>query len=506
MSRFLCLAVVVFAMTLTVAAAQVAAPEKPSVFDAMAKELLARLEPPRPKKHGVVAKLIDKYKKWKGIGGPPRVAVWPFDREPVPIPKLLARSWNEALLDALVKGGSGSLRFMTRTDFTTLIKEVEGMDLFGKINNPVAAVVGKAKVDVLIIGKMLAADGGVNLSYRAVDMGGEILATSGSHFMALDFAAIGAAEDSLTIDAAIDAATAHFAALGPKLKRLRVHGLLFAESGVQTSFGRYFVERFADALQMKMDNVLSGSSLQVIDAAITPAQVKKLRGMNVTAKGVDSMLAGDQVGDYLLTGSYWDLGRHVQLRLAIRNGKGQGLAWNRRIHKTSIPPGLILVPETSGKSAAAGDNHGYGPIGLELTSNKGHNPVFRLGEKMVLFIYASEDVFLHCFYKQANGKTMKIFPNRYLKNNRIAGRAQFHIPSPEMPFDFTVSPPAGEERLRCFALDRDVAASLPPEVAANDQALIPAAIADRLTRIYRDIADTRMSEVVMAVTAMDKGP
>ena len=500
MSRFLCLAAIVFAMTLTVAAAQVAAPEKPSVFDAMAKELLARLEPPRPKKHGFVGKLIDKYKKWKGIGGPPRVAVWPFDREPVPIPKLLARSWNEALLDALVKGGSGYLRFMTRADFATLIKEVEGMDLFGKIDNPVAAVVGKAKVDVLIIGKMLAADGGVNLSYRAVDMGGEILATSGSHFMALDFAAIGAAEDSLTIDAAIDAATDHFAALGPKLKRLRVHGLLFAESGVQTSFGRYFVERFADTLQTKMDNLLSGSSLQVIDAAISPARVKKLRGMNVTAKEVDNMLAGDQVGDYLLTGSYWDLGRHVRLRLAIRNGKGQGLAWNRRIRKTSIPPGLTLVPE------ASGDNHGYGPIGLELTSNKGHNPVFRVGEKMTLFIYASEDVFLHCFYKQADGKTIKIFPNRYLKNNRVTGRAQLHIPSPEMPFDFTVLPPAGEERLRCFALDRDVTASLPPEVAANGQAPIPAAIADRLTRIYRGIADTRMSEIVMAVTVMDKGP
>ncbi|HJN22686.1 MAG TPA: hypothetical protein QF509_02040 [Rhodospirillales bacterium] len=98
MSRFLCLAAIVFAMTFMVAAAPVVAPEKLGVFDAMAKELLARLEPPRPEKPGFVGKLIDKYKKWKGIGGPPRVAIWPFDREPVPVPKLLARSWNEALL------------------------------------------------------------------------------------------------------------------------------------------------------------------------------------------------------------------------------------------------------------------------------------------------------------------------------------------------------------------------------------------------------------------------
>jgi hypothetical protein len=69
-----------------------------------------------------------------------------------------------------------------------------------------------------------------------------------------------------------------------------------------------------------------------------------------------------------------------------------------------------------------------------------------------------------------------------------------------MLFDFTVSPPPGVELLRCFALDRDVTAKLPPEIANSDMAPIPAKIGDRLTRIYRGIPDTKVSEATMVVT------
>ncbi len=507
MVRLLCMIImVIITLSPALAEKQATTQEKQSVFAIMADKLLGKLEvrQPEPQKKGLISRLADRFKKPENIikHGPPRVAIWPFDRAQIPVPKSLARSWNDLLLDALVSKSSGYLKFKTRTDtdFATLIKEVDGMNISGEIKNPVAAVVGKAKVDILIIGKMLSGDGGVDLSYMAMDMGGAILATTGGQFMALDLATLGAAKDSLTLDAAVASASDFFADLGPELKRLRVQGLRFGDSGVQTSFGRFFTQQFTDAIQSRMNNDITDFRLKVVDAVIEQERLRKLRGMEVTAKEIDGMLAGEKKGDYLLTGNYWDFGRHVQLRIAIRNNKGEGLAWNRHIHKASIPPGLELAPKNPRELPSQGDNHGYGPINLELTSNKGFNPVFRIKEKMILLIHLSEDAFLNCFYKQANGIMFKIFPNSFIKSSRVEGRTQLQIPSDEMLFDFTVSPPPGVELLRCFALDRDVTAKLPPEIANSDMAPIPAKIGDRLTRIYRGIPDTKVSEATMVVT------
>jgi TolB-like protein len=432
---------------------------------------------------------------WKGDL---KVAVWPFDREPIPIPQKLAQSWNEELLNALVKGTPEGFRFVTRADLETLIKEVEGMDLTGQIKNPVAAVAEKAKVDILIIGKMLTDAGGVGLSYRAVDMSGVIIATTSKQSITLNTETVGMGKSSLAMDAAIDVATAKAIALGENLEEIRVSGIRYADSGIQTSFGRYVVELFTDNLQDKMLDVLSGNSLKVRDAKMTGSGLDKLRGLNVTAKSVEKIISGQDEGAYMLSGNYWDLGAFVRLRIVLKNSEGDGVTWSGRIHRASIPTGLQLVP--SDRAFLQEDNHGYGPISLDLSSNKGHNPVFRIGEKMTLLIQASERVFLNCFYRQADGITIKFFPNRHHRDSSIAARSQFHIPSKKMGFDFNISPPAGSERITCFASDKELTKFLPPEIGQRDLEPIPPTFTQNLDRFYRSNPNVRVSEVSMAVT------
>jgi hypothetical protein len=433
--------------------------------------------------------------RWKGGW---KVAVWPFDREPIPIPRKLAQSWNEELLDALVKGTPKGYTFVSRTDLETLIKEVEGMDLTGQIKNPVAAVAGKAKVDILIIGKMLTVAGGVNLSYRAVDMSGAIIATTGKQRIGLDARTVSASKSSLTMDAAIEAAVTKATALGENLESVRVSGIRYAGSGIQTPFGRYVVERFTDALQDKMLDVLAGNSLKVTDAMMTRSKLIGLRGVDVTAKTVEKIISGQGEGDYMLSGNYWDLGTFVRLRILLRNSEGKGVNWSGRILRASVPAGLKLLP--SDRELTEGDNHGYGPIGLDLSSNKGHNPVFRIGEKMILLVQASESVFLNCFYRQADGNTFKIFPNRHHKDAKVTGRSQFQIPNDKMGFDFKLAPPTGSERIRCIASDNDLSTFLPPEIGQRDLEPIPPALTRNLIRLYRSQPNVRVSEVSMSVT------
>lgn len=486
-----CVALLVSGALAGVSATAAGTDTKPTPFEAMAGDLLAGLA----KQESVKDRLLA---KWNGNW---RVAVWPFDRgEPIPVPKALARSWNDQLLDALVKRNVQKFRFVSRTDLDVLIKEVEGMDLTGQIKNPVAAVAGKAKVDVLIVGHVVNEDGGVKLSYRALDMGGGILASTTKHAIPIDVATIGAADDSLTLDAAIERAANDFVGSVENLRRVRRQGLRYADSGVQTSFGRYVSERLTDAVQNAGSGGLRDQGIQVSDAMIDMHAVRAKRGLDVKSRDVDAMLAGGADGDYLLSGTYWDLGRFVQLRFVLRNAKGDGRTFNRRVHKASIPPGLDLAPSEGAVTAAAGGNLGYGPIGLELTSNKGFDPVFRVGEEMVLLLRASQDAFLTCFYHQADRTTIKAFPNKFEPNARIAGRGQVQVPAEGSPLQFKISPPSGVERLRCFATDRDPAPYLPASVAQNDLKPVPHDLVDRLSEIFRVIPGAKVTEAVMTVT------
>ena len=54
---------------------------------------------------------------------------------------------------------------------------------------------------------------------------------------------------------------------------------------------------------------------------------------------------------------------------------------------------------------------------------------------MVLFIEVSSDRYLYHFYRQSDGSTMRIFPNRFHKSAFIAGNVDQHVPSAAMAFD-----------------------------------------------------------------------
>lgn len=469
--------------------------EKEDIFEGLAKELLAKLNPHRNSPPNQVIR-EDKPKD-----GPLRISIWPFEISELSVPEPLAQSWNESLLHALLKASSGGIRFITRSDLRTLIKETMNMDLLGEIENPVAAVADEAKVDALIIGTISPVDDGVRLSYRVVNMKGEILVATGKRLLPIDFADVGVNRESLTLDAAIVASTLHFANLGPALESIRIQGVRYADRGVQTSFGSFVAEAFLDALQMRMNNSLSGFRLKVLDAVVDAHRLSRMRGTNATASDVVAALSGDDPGSYLLSGNYWDTGRHVLLRLAIRNVNGEGGTWNGRIHKSSIPSGMELVPSSGG--GAKGGSHGYGPFGLELTSNKGTNPVFHIGETMVILVRISRDAFLNCFYRQADGKLFKIFPNKYVKSGLVAGGAQQQIPDPEMPFDFTMNEPSGVERVRCFALNRDVSGELPLKIDTSALIPIPGDMETHLVSLYRALPNVQVTEAVMMVTVLE---
>ena len=108
-------------------------------------------------------------------------------------------------------------------------------------------------------------------------------------------------------------------------------------------------------------------------------------------------MAEERPGDYVVQGVYWDLGDNVDMQLHLTDAKGATTAWQGYIRKSSIGAPLLKTLEPT--VAPESDSQPVGPIGFTLASEQGEDPVYRIGQKLVLLIQASRDSYLYCFYK-----------------------------------------------------------------------------------------------------------
>ena len=200
-------------------------------------------------------------------------------------------------------------------------------------------------------------------------------------------------------------------------------------------------------------------------------------------------MSATPTSDYVLSGKYWLLGRKVDLQLYLKDGSGKIFTWQGDIRTSSID--LPIKPAQTYIAERESDN--LGPISLRIRSNKGADPVYSIGQKMVLFIDVSRDSYLYYFYRQSDGSIMRIFPNRLHKSAFIAGNVDQHIPSAAMAFDWVVQEPTGIEIMKCFAFERDINDELPRLVRKLDFEPLP----------YRALAELRsIRRVAIAENSM----
>jgi hypothetical protein len=107
----------------------------------------------------------------RGGYGAPRVAVWPFEGDKLPVPKALAAEYNDRLEAGIARRAKGRLRLVARPALKTLIREIESL---GETDHAtevrVADLLRNASVDILVIGKMRRDHDHVVLSYKALNV------------------------------------------------------------------------------------------------------------------------------------------------------------------------------------------------------------------------------------------------------------------------------------------------------------------------------------------------
>lgn len=136
---------------------------------------------------------------------------------------------------------------------------------------------------------------------------------------------------------------------------------------------------------------------------------------------------------------------------------------------------------------------------INLTTERGSNPVYRKGEAMMVVAQANAATNLYCFYQQGDGKLFRIFPNRHHPSPALAAATPLQIPGPGMPFGFRFDHPLTIEAVGCFATPAPLTLA-PPLTPDLDP--LPLNSLDALRDAIRRIAPDA-SEASVVITIAD---
>lgn len=107
----------------------------------------------------------------RGGYGAPRIAVWPFEGDDLPVPKALAAEYNDRLEAGIARRARGRLQLVARPALKTLIREIESLGETDNVTEArIADLLRNASVDILVIGKMRRDGDSVVLSYKALNV------------------------------------------------------------------------------------------------------------------------------------------------------------------------------------------------------------------------------------------------------------------------------------------------------------------------------------------------
>lgn len=366
--------------------------------------------------------------------------------------------------------------------------------------SPINALLKNAgNIDVLIRGKIRVSGQTAILTYTAISVDGRIVAqTQPQHFpLSPEDAKI--TRSTVSLDSAIAAAALHLTDRAPELEELLQGGIRFEDTGTQPPFGIYLQGRVVDAIREAFASVVTNRSIKVgrLQAHRGLKSGGSIRGEDL----LDRNLSGKSSA-HVLSGSYWQLSNSIELRLRLKGPKGSNAQW----------VGWIGLQDTAGRRirplgnfGSLRDYDGMGPFAFQLTSDRGKNAAYSFGEKMKLLIHLDRKAWVYCFYRNAVGSTMQIFPNPHFWQNHkqpsFEGGVLHTMPDdPKFNFEFTVSPPTGQELVKCFAVSRDVTADLPRALRGNTLEAMPRDLGLRLSPTFRELPDAAVSEASFVVT------
>lgn len=140
------------------------------------------------------------------------------------------------------------------------------------------------------------------------------------------------------------------------------------------------------------------------------------------------------------------------------------------------------------------------PFELYLTTDRGRQPEYRIGERMSLLAKSSHDAFLYCFVRPLDGPAVAIFPSAASGGAEIAGSDLLQLPGKRMAVDLQAAAPPGTDRVHCFATEEAADNHLPEALRFRNFEPITSIKSEDFARIFADLPTGRLAQATLSIT------
>ncbi|MCG8036142.1 MAG: DUF4384 domain-containing protein [Candidatus Thiodiazotropha taylori] len=437
-----------------------------------------------------------------------RVAVLPFNKHEIPISTEEANALNDSVLNHLIRyEGNQQYKYLARQELNAVISDIDKTTSieYGEETFIQQLMKNASQVDLLIIGKIYLSGSKVNVIYKAVSTKGAIYGVTAPVELKVVNDSLGSGVEYNNVDSALEKCAEYFFDNSPSIQEIVFDGVRYQSTGIQPEAGRYISTLLQDKLKKTYSNFLVDKQLMILDSKTESQSRYNLRGLSVSKKTNTKDSQPNKA--FKLSGSYWDFGNSIEIRILLKNKNTGSLSWSGKVNKKSFPININFIPKVDLSSYR--ENDLLSPIDFLVTTSNGSDPIYKIGEKLDVIIKADRDVWVYCFYKQADGSTIQIIPNEYYleaNGEAVLKKNTFHvIPGLEIyPFEFVITEPVGVELVKCFAADENITDQLPYSLRGQNFEPIPKGIEHNLTKIFRELDNVNIAENSVILTVVHK--
>lgn len=113
------------------------------------------------------------------------------------------------------------------------------------------------------------------------------------------------------------------------------------------------------------------------------------------------------------------------------------------------------------------------PLDFSVTTLRGDNALYSVGDTISLSLKVSEDAFVYCYYQDKDHNVARLYPNRFQPNALLSANAALSIPSANAQFEIVMEEAGSEEEVLCMASRQELGIQLPKTFKQGDLAPLP---------------------------------
>lgn len=430
----------------------------------------------------------------------PSLGLWTFSEGQSPVPDGAARRIYDELLAQIMNNKPPCLDVLDSAGIGAVIQhlsksgalEQSGGDTLGALES------AHQMVEFVMFPDLYEQSGKVYLGLKIAERkSGRTVAVAKPVPIPAEFTGGETGDQARSLDTALSDAAADLLAGDSKISEVTSAGLFFEDSFTQPEAGRFLMDQLLAKMVQRGSNAITGKELRVRSITVEAAQPRP-----ADAETIIPEEAALKDGSYVVSGRYWIRGNAFELVTTLAAPDGAKKMWRGSI-KLSEFQGMDLEPKNS---AALAPPLPPANFTFEVTSTRGTNPVFKVGDELNLRIRLNRRSWVYCFYVDSTGGVTPIFPLppdlAGDRRNPLKAKRTMLLPDPasdKFRFRFT-SDTVGEELVSCYATARDVAQDLPAEMLPGKPEVVPFLTLSTVRDRFRNLQDASVAEALVTMT------